>query len=281
MLRSEWIVAKGSAIGEYHIASNIPCQDAFQVFLDDETSFGIAVVSDGAGSAKNSHIGSNYVAQKSMELLRQQFNDFIFENFLTKDVTDIGKHFDAIFREVLYGLQDISTEDRIELKSLAATVIVVLFSKSGIICSHIGDGRAAYQDTEGNWYSILDPYKGEEANQTIFLTSDIWYDSENFIRTKSYKGEIKSFTLMTDGCEFATYQLNRLNPELQVYERTNIPHAPFFDPNVSVLRDLKCQGRTTDEIDNLWTQFLTAGNKKFQEERDDKTLILGTLNIEC
>ncbi|MBK7438376.1 MAG: protein phosphatase 2C domain-containing protein [Saprospiraceae bacterium] len=65
------------------------------------------------------------------------------------------------------------------------------FSKSGLICSHIGDGRAGYQDNENTWHSVLEPFKGEEANQTIFITSDIWESPNEFIRTTKVNNQIQ------------------------------------------------------------------------------------------
>jgi hypothetical protein len=160
---------------------------------------------------------------------------------------------------------------------LAATLILVLFSKSGLICSHIGNGRAGFQDMEGNWFPILVPYRGEEANQTIFLTSDIWGNPQEFVRTTVVRQLIQSFTLMSDGSENATFELNRFNEETQMYEQLNNPYPKFFNPNVNVLRELHKSGKTTIEIDELWASFLKNGNEKFESEIDDKTLILGTL----
>lgn len=160
---------------------------------------------------------------------------------------------------------------------MAATSIIVVFSKSGLICSHIGDGRAGYQDSESNWYSVLEPLKGEEANQTVFITSDIWERPNEFIRTIKVSNQIQSFTLMSDGCESATFELNRFNDETQLYERLNNPYPKFFNPNITILRELALSGKSSDEIDELWLKFLHNGNSKFESELDDKTLILGTL----
>lgn len=273
----DWIIARGSVIGGRHIEDNIPCQDANNVFYDSAVKYGIAVVSDGAGSANYSEKGSNFIANHIIEILKSKFPTTDFETFLETDKHEIDTFFINSFKELYGQLEELAKESDLPVNSLASTVIVVLFSKSGLICSHIGDGRAGFQDMEDNWFPILEPYKGEEANQTIFITSDIWGKPQEFIRTTVIKQPIQSFTLMSDGCENATFELNRFNKETQLYERLNNPYPKFFNPNINVLRELHKNGKTTDEINELWTSFLENGNEKFQSEIDDKTLILGTL----
>lgn len=273
----DWIIAKGSSIGGRHIEDNTPCQDANNVFYDSELKYGIAIVSDGAGSASHSEIGSDFIVNHIVDIFKNKFPTTDFETFLETDKQEIDAFFINSFKE-LYGLlEELAKESDLPIKSLASTVIVVLFGKSGLICSHIGDGRAGFQDMDNNWFSILEPYKGEEANQTIFITSDIWEKPQEFIRTTVIKQPIQSFTLMSDGCENATFELNRFNEETQLYERLNNPYPKFFNPNINVLRELHKNGKTTDEINELWVSFLKNGNEKFESEIDDKTLILGTL----
>ena len=79
------------------------------------------------------------------------------------------------------------------------------------------------------------------------------------------------------GCESATFELNRFNEETQLYERLNNPYPKFFNPNVTILRELAISGKSSEEIDALWLKFLQDGNSKFESETDDKTLILGTV----
>lgn len=274
---SNWIIAKGSSIGGRHIEDNTPCQDANNVFYDSELKYGIAIVADGAGSASHSEIGSDFIVNRIADIFKNKFPTTDFETFIETDKQEIDAFFINSFKELYGQLKELAKERDLPIKSLASTLIVVLFSKSGLICSHIGDGRAGFQDMDNNWFSILEPYKGEEANQTIFITSDIWEKPQEFIRTTVIRQPIQSFTLMSDGCENATFELNRFNEKTQLYERLNNPYPKFFNPNINVLRELHKSGKTTDEINELWISFLKTGNEKFESEIDDKTLILGTL----
>jgi len=40
------------------------------------------------------------------------------------------------------------------------------------------------------------------------------------------------------------------------------------------------EGKTQEEINKLWSGFLTNGTAQFKTETDDKTMILGVLNEE-
>jgi hypothetical protein len=272
-----WVIAKGSSIGGRHIEDNLPCQDSNAVFYNLEMDFGIAIVSDGAGSASHSDLGSNIIVDKGIELLNAKFSVNSFQDLIQKEQIEVDNFFIDFYRLLYKNFEEYSLENDLPIKSLAATSIIVVFNQSGLICSHIGDGRAGYQDKENNWHSVLEPFKGEEANQTIFITSDIWESPNEFIRTTKVNNQIQSFTLMSDGCESATFELNRFNEETQLYEKLNNPYPKFFNPNVGILRELALGGKATDEIDELWLKFLHSGNSKFESEIDDKTLILGTL----
>ena len=273
----DWVIAKGSSIGARHLEDNMPCQDAYNVFYDNELNYGIAVVSDGAGSAQNSEKGSQFIVNEIVDIFRDKVHNPGFNALLEADKHDIDLFFISVFKQLRMQLEKYAKSIDMPMESLAATVILILFSRSGLICSHIGDGRAGFQDLNDNWHPVLEPYKGSYANHTVFITSDVWENPKDYIRTTVINQPIQSFTLMSDGCENATFELNRFNEETQMYERLNNPYPKFFNPNVNALRELHKSGKTAMEIDELWTSFLKNGNKKFESEVDDKTLILGTL----
>jgi hypothetical protein len=78
---------------------------------------------------------------------------------------------------------------------------------------HIGDGRAGFcSSAGGEWVSILTPHKGEEANQTIFITNN-WWSKSNFIMSGVSVPEARvirknpsAFTIMSDGCEAHSFE---------------------------------------------------------------------------
>ena len=159
----------------------------------------LQLFSDGAGSATHSDLGSKLIVTKGIELLNEKFSEISFQELIQKEQIEVNNFFIDFYRLLHKNFEEYSLDNGLPIKSLAATSIIVVFNKTDLVCSHIGDGRAGYQDYESNWHSILDPFKGEEANQTIFITSDIWDNPGEFIRTIKVHNHIQSFTLMSDG----------------------------------------------------------------------------------
>lgn len=275
---SPWLVARGSVIGQGHVKHGLPCQDdnSWQV-LADNPAWGVAVVSDGAGSCANSDKGSTRIVAKAGEL----FSELIRQQGWAESVTlpdaatwtDLAR---ATLKQVASDLRFYAESQSLDFHSLSATIIVVVFGPMGLLVANVGDGRAAAQRTDGSWHAIMTPYRGEEVNATVFLTSNIWAADrvDQFVGAEVYPGEFRAFALLSDGCEMATFALSRFDEVANRYEALNEPHPPFFNPNVAALVGLHKQGKTEDEINQLWKRLLTNGTQRLADEPDDKTIIL-------
>ncbi len=288
-----WWTVGASVIGKSHLDNKppLPCQDSHYLRNIDR-AWGIAISCDGAGSAENSHFGSKFVAEKAAERFSKDIDKIRFKensswttlsrNRKTKLPThkewhDLAK---KIFAEILQDLEQYAKEKNIEVKSLACTVIVVIFSPKGLLVTHIGDGRGGYRNKNGEWKSFLTPFKGEEANQTIFITSPyIWKDLDK-LESRIITEEVTAFTIMSDGCEsycFQTYMQDNKSEELRVVD-VNKPHEGFFEPLYNNLCDVIANPEISppEKIKEDWGNFLLSG-KGFDTEPDDKTMIIGIL----
>ncbi len=285
---SKWIHASASAIGNSHISNQTPCQDFARVV--EESDFLISVVCDGAGSAEMSHIGAketsafaiyylvDFFSKNKKEILLKKIeeNKNFWQNESTKIVKNIKKD-----------IENFAINEDIPLKSLACTLIAVIAYEDMLLVMHIGDGRAGYCDNSENWHALMTPFRGEEANETVFLVSDFWDNVDNlphFIRTNIVhfppeKPALSAFCLMSDGCEKASFLCNLYDEEKEMFYDPNLPYPPFFNPNVKVLQNLHLQNLTQTEINALWEKFLTAGNDKLKNEPDDKTLVLAVKKV--
>ena len=58
---SDWITANASVTGVSHHKTGIPCQDASIVRVDSSGEWIVAVVSDGAGTARRAEEGSSLI----------------------------------------------------------------------------------------------------------------------------------------------------------------------------------------------------------------------------
>ncbi len=276
MNENQWIVAKASVAGVRHIQENSACQDTSDYQFYEKESFGIAIVADGAGYAENSAKGSSLVVQYSKDL----FSDMVCKEQWNREMPaaeNWQQKAEEILRTVYGRLVEYGIEQNIEIQTLATTVIVMIITAKGLLVTHIGDGRACYRDDNGNWMACIDPYKGEYANETVFITSDFWKEKEPapFIGSHVIIGKVTAFSVLSDGMEMVSFRLNEFNSNKEIHESLNEPYTAFFEHNVGVLTTYKQLGLLPDEINDLWAVFLGTGNPAVAIELDDKSMILG------
>ncbi len=268
---SQWQIAHASVIGNGHTREGLPCQDAHTVWQENGNF--VAVVCDGAGSCKHSDLGSRMVADFALAQLQHlllpeanldEFDQAGWSAFVYEFVKAIQRK-----------LSEFSDEENINYKDLSCTIIAIVATADRLLTFHVGDGRGGYQLGDGSWRAFMTPYHGEEANETVFVTSSIWESPEDYIETSIIEAQIKAVCLMSDGCEQASFQCNLYDQDLEVFYDPNVPHAPFFDPNVAALRAFHHEKKPQEEVNALWAAFLQNGNQKLSFESDDKTLVLG------
>lgn len=281
---NEWIIVGASVIGRGHIESNMPCQDS-NSYASLGNGWGIAITSDGAGSAKHSHVGSKIVVTRAKAYFEQLIlaSSWYKNNILPDDITWSKAAFKAL-KAVRDDMQKFAEEKQAKLESFAATVIIVVHTPMGLLVAHIGDGRAGYQDKSGTWHSLITPHKGEEANQTIFITSEFWnipfYEMSGVSvpETRVIRESAKSFVLMSDGCEHTSWDCNLYDADKGIYYDPNTPHVAFFNPLIETLKEHRKEQLPFIDRSEKWSNYLDKGNKSFIKETDDKTMILGTIS---
>lgn len=270
-----------SVIGNSHISMNLPCQDCCN-YENLGNGWGIAVTSDGAGSAEHSETGSKIVTNRAIEHFKQYLTTkgWTTRNYIPTDAewTQVAYN---IIKAVYNDMKTFAEAKSLEVKSLNATVIVVIHTPYGLLVCHVGDGRAGYRNTIGEWKSIITPHKGDEANQTIFVTSDFW-GIPNYVMSgvmvpecRVIRDKVTAFTLMSDGCESTSWLYNQQNENGRFYD-PNLPFAKFFNPLTESLKKMHDDNVSTDERLEGWRELLKTGGK-FAKEPDDKTMILGLI----
>jgi hypothetical protein len=275
-LQESWLILDHSAIGKDHIKHNMPCQDSRHIERIGQ-NWGVAVCCDGAGSATNSDIGSQFVAKKAAKVFAYAIEK---HQWHLNDKLPSENEWQELSVQVLFkvynDLELYAQELDLDIKSLACTVIVVIFSPIGLLVTHIGDGRAAYCNGEGNWKAMITPFKGEEANQTTFITSSIWHDTDKYIESRVFIDPPFAFTLLTDGCEdfaFLTYVNTAEIPDEIKIQDVNQPFDGFYQPLTQHFKELN--GKVSIyAMQAEWAAILERGTDKIKDEPDDKTMIL-------
>lgn len=273
-------VVGASIIGKNHIAMNFPCQDAcaYEVL---GSGWGIAVSSDGAGSAEHSEIGSKIVVKRAIENFKKLISskEWIKNNYCPTEAEWSQLSYIAI-KAVRDDLISFAQAKDLEVSSLNATLIVIVHTPCALLSSHVGDGRAGYRDKNGEWKALITPHKGDEANQTIFVPSGFW-DVPNYVmsgvfvpESRVIKEEFTAFTLMSDGCESSSWLYNQFDEKMGRYFDPNQPFSKFFDPIIDNLHQMHISDVRLETRLNNWCRFLESGGK-FANEPDDKTMIIG------
>jgi hypothetical protein len=279
---NRWVTIGHSAIGKNHTNTTpiIPCQDNnhFESLSD---KFELAIVCDGAGSAKMSHFGSKFLSQgaipKNIKLNLENLNWFkngkiptklewnkLSKNILKQSYTDL---------KIWINRENKKNNTNFSVNEFASTVIITIYNSKGVLVANIGDGRAGYLNNKGQLQPLFTPYGGEESNGTIFITSPIWDEPENFIQSNVFSEFILSVFLLSDGMEKSTFECSNLTND--VFVDPNIPYKKFFLPVFSKIKSISTQEE--EKLSDEWKKFLESGTEAIKNEGDDKTLVISFL----
>jgi len=268
-----WYITGASVTGHGHRSKGEPCQDAHLAEVWGN-GWGAVAVSDGAGSALKSQLASSFLVKravkKARKLVRQQGWE-VGDTLPTLAQWTTMAH--TLMSETRKSLQSFATSRRILVHELHATLILTIFSPYGLLTAHIGDGRAGCLDLKGNYQALIEPWEGEQAGQTVFVTMG----SETIpliTRTSVFREPVRSFFILTDGCERVAWQTLQRNAETGLFMKKNEPFAPFFDQTLLALTHM-LKTMNADVIAQNWHQYLDSGHKGFVSETDDKTMVVG------
>lgn len=251
MPRWSWIGA--CSTGSSHIRAGTTCQDSagcIELASRDERAL-LAIVSDGAGSAEYSAIGSRLVvecfARCVIAHLRTNQSVEIITKELVLDWLDNVR--DHIAR---------SAEQRaIRPRDMAATLVgAIIFVNHAIVCQ-VGDGACVLRKKdESEWQVASWPANGEYVSSTYFVTDD----PEPNLQFKSLEGEFNEVAIFSDGIERLALDFVHLNA-----------FAPFFEPMFAPLMAL---GPGRDRGLSLSLRKYLHSPRVLERTDDDKSLIL-------
>ena len=277
-----WLIVGASVTGLSHLSANQPCEDSLQVSMITK-EFGVAVVCDGAGSAGASEKGSRFITTAAVQI----FTEIVQQ----RDWPTLGMPGDQEWATAGYeGLQKVREQltryaaaENLALEEFASTVIIVVFSPTGLLLTHIGDGRAAYCGHNEEWHSMMTPHKGEEMNATFFITSAQWNETAllpngpTLPESRVIHDAIRGFALLTDGCERHCFEVSKMNETSRRWTDPNLPFAGFFNPIARQLEQMVQEESTHVDIQQHWTNFLLTGTQGLRDESDDKTMVFAIL----
>ena len=251
MGKQVWRVAGTSVTGPRHADAGEPGQDRHRLVVTPGGVL-IAVVSDGAGSARFAGEGATALCEHVAAALEKAFG---------KAKPKPGR---ALLlrtcRAVCAGIEAarIALEPEgwgLALRDYLATLVgAVMIPGKGGLFFHIGDGAALAVAGDGRW-QLSPPHNGEYSYETYFFTDPDWRSN---LRFKLVEPGYDTLFVMTDGVTDMGFKHNGAGPE---------PHMPFFEP---IGRFLAGTGRAEGEQALQGTLDSEAARER---SNDDKTLV--------
>ncbi len=240
-------VAAATIQGPLHINKQLPCQDYCR-YSTRSKNF-VAVVSDGAGSAKYSKTGARIVCDTLIDLLKSiKLSEA--QNAVKKAIeTARGK----LLRHRLN-----KTHDSKGIMDFAATVVGVIYYQNQGLFFHIGDGAAlAIVDDDYDNFVASPPENGAFSCETYFYTQENWIQNLRF--TPFAKAD--AVFLMSDGLTNFSF-----SPDYRHIEKNFIlPIHKFLSEENS---KAKAERALANTLDNAQARRLNS---------DDKTLLWARL----
>lgn len=241
-----WRVAGASVAGPCH--ANGDCQDRHRV----QTTPGgvlIALVSDGAGSAKFGGEGADLLCTHVANALALHFGK---ARPKALDLNALAATVEQGISTARTAAEAMGTEHSVGLEAFHATLVgaVVAPGKGGLFF-HIGDGAAIAVSPQRERWLMSAPRNGEYADTTYFFTEAEWRDH---LRFSPIDPGFETVFVMSDGVT----DLGLQNAE---------PHMPFFEP---IGRFLATASREQGE---LALRATLDGEAARGRSNDDKTLV--------
>ncbi|GEM_PF-610007 len=253
-----WKVIAHSVMGTSHQKIELPCQDSGDYLIIDNILIG--AVSDGAGSAKFSQIGSNLAVKKTLLYLKAWLN-WIQENQPERDFTQPISETEAeqLFLQTLEKVIDRlkkETEKGYSFKDLSCTLLAFIATPHWLSAMQIGDGFIVVRSEQFQYELLFPPTKGEYANETIFVTSR---NALSELQCCVINEPIKFICASTDGLEKLAITFNKDG---------YIPHYPFFEAFEEGIVKNNYQEESDSILDWLDSEKVNARTD------DDKTILV-------
>lgn len=202
-------VANVSLTGESHILQQTVCQDSS--FAAHTDTYTILIVSDGAGSAELSHIGSARLTAALKRLLVTTYPILLSSVLDTKE--PVSKETMTMLKNIitkhLVGTwMDLGTETNQPPEKFFATMLMSITGKEKTFWYKVGDGaivvQHCFKNTETNQYLFgweamgnYEKTKGQFQNQTHFISQHL---TDEFIQYGCFDNrEVSAIALMSDG----------------------------------------------------------------------------------
>ncbi len=261
-VQSSWQVYGASSIGKSHIDSNLPNQDS--IYLQKTQDGLVAVVCDGAGSAKFSQAGAAFFSQSIGKML---LSLRVSHRGIALDLGQVKQQIIEQLSQIRLDLQSQLTAES-SLRDYHTTFTgLLIHSNHQALLVQIGDSplitsQFAVRHPHIDYFTNLQVYgddsKNEYVNETHFITQDNW---QSFLRVEPIDlSQVDCLALMSDGCADLVFEGASVTPKI---------YRPFFG---NLLFNLT-QSQSSQQGSTIIEQAL--GNPAtYRLTGDDKSLVV-------
>lgn len=240
-------VVSASVQGPLHSNKNLPCQDYCRHATQGKNF--VAVVSDGAGSAKFGKIGAKIVCDTLIDLLKNS----TFEN-----IKESIRHAIEIARAKVLRHRLNKTHCSKGMMDFSATIVGVVYYQNKGLFFHIGDGAAlAFSETDIHNFVASPPSNGNFSCETFFYTQENWLENLRFTPFEN----VDAIFLMSDGLTNFSFSADFRNIEKQFI----LPIHNFLNEEKSTVKAKRALANTLNN------------DKARRLNSDDKTLLWARL----
>jgi hypothetical protein len=248
-----WKAIGAAEQGTLHVANGLPCQDALQYKILQQSGEEVLVccMSDGAGSAQYAADAAKYATNTAVMLIKKALaqSGIIQEELLV-----------AIAEEIREGIDKLALQYGAPISEFYCTLLGCIIFPHEAFFFQVGDGCIVRYDDAGFYNAVWWPIQGEYYNLTEFITDE---DGMQHMRIVRLKEEVQEVALFTDGLQLLT-----LN-----FEQRSV-HQPFFNGFFHHLRRAQ-SADTLAALNFRLSEYLRSGAINDRTD-DDKTLFLAT-----
>lgn len=228
-VQSSWQVYGASSIGKSHIDSNLPNQDS--IYLQKTQDGLVAVVCDGAGSAKFSQAGAAFFSQSIGKMLlslgvSHSVSVGVSHRGIAFDLVQVKQQIIEQLSQIRLDLQSqLPAESSLRDYHTTFTGLLIHANHQAVLVQ-IGDSplitsqfvvRHPHIDYFTNLQVYGDDSKNEYVNETHFITQDNW---QSFLRVEAIDlSQVDCLALMSDGCADLVFEGASVTPKI---------YRPFF-----------------------------------------------------
>jgi hypothetical protein len=254
---SAWRISFASEIGSSHKSTGSPCQDSSShAFVETATGQILVVaVSDGAGSAAHSHIGSSI----AVATLIADVEHFLISGGALPDI-DSAVASRWVHSAATAAIAAAETNGH-DAREYSCTLLPAIVGERQAAFIQVGDGAIVVSHGEDDgWSYVFWPQHGEFANTTNFIQSP---QIEEALAFDLAPRRINEIAIFSDGIE-----------NLVLHKASRSVHQSFFQSMSQPIRKSEAKG-IDSELSEALRRYL-ASPVICERTDDDKTLVLAS-----